>query len=99
MRRVIVLFLFTMGVLSIAAADSGKLLLRNPSVSKTQIVFTYGGDIWTVSRDGGDARRLTSAVGSNNNPVFSPDGTKIAFTGTYAGDRKSTRLNSSHANI
>jgi len=87
MRRVIVLFLFTMGVLSIAAADSGKLLLRNPSVSKTQIVFTYGGDIWTVSRDGGDARRLTSAVGSNNNPVFSPDGTKIAFTGTYAGNR------------
>ena len=87
MRKVLILFLFTSSLVSIATAQSAKLLLRNPSISKTQIVFTYGGDIWSVSRDGGDARRLTSAVGSNNGPVFSPDGTKIAFTGTYAGNR------------
>jgi tricorn protease len=87
MRRYLVLFLFTFS-LSLAVAQTDKpLLLRNPSVSKTQIAFTYGGDIWTVSRDGGEARRLTSAIGSDNHPVFSPDGTMIAFTGTYAGNR------------
>src|SRR5690242_18199573 len=88
MRRIPALILFTFTVVSFLAAQSGKpLLLRNPTLSKTQIVFTYGGDLWSVSRDGGDARRLTSAVGSNNDPVFSPDGSKIAFTGTYAGNR------------
>ena len=63
------------------------LLLRFPSVSKTQIVFVYGGDLWTVGRDGGDARRLTSGVGVETVPSFSPDGTRIAFTGEYDGNR------------
>ena len=63
------------------------LLLRFPSVSKTQIVFNYGGDLWIVSRDGGDAHRLTSGVGVETSPSFSPDGSQIAFTGEYDGNR------------
>src|ERR1700683_548364 len=63
------------------------LLLRFPSVSKTQIVFNYAGDLWIVSRDGGDAHRLTSGVGIETLPSFSPDGTMIAFTGEYDGNR------------
>jgi tricorn protease len=63
------------------------LLLRFPTLSKTQIVFNYGGDLWIVSRDGGDARRLTSGVGVETRPAFSPDGTMIAFTGEYDGNR------------
>jgi tricorn protease len=71
-----------------ASAQSGlPLLLRFPSVSKTQIVFNYGGDLWIVSREGGDARRLTSGVGVETLPSFSPDGTMIAFTGEYDGNR------------
>jgi len=62
-------------------------LLRFPTVSKTQIVFNYGGDLWIVSRDGGDARRLTSGVGDETMPSFSPDGTMVAFTGEYDGNR------------
>jgi tricorn protease len=62
-------------------------LLRFPTVSKTQIVFNYGGDLWTVSRDGGDARRLTSGVGDETMPSFSPDGTMVAFTGEYDRNR------------
>jgi tricorn protease len=61
-------------------------LLRKPTVSKTQIAFSYGGDLWIVGRNGGEARRLTSDVGIEIDPVFSPDGTMIAFTGEYDGN-------------
>jgi len=61
-------------------------LLRKPTVSKTHIAFSYGGDLWIVDRNGGDARRLTSDVGIETSPVFSPDGSLIAFTGEYDGN-------------
>ncbi len=74
--------------LSTAIAQSDQpLLLRFPSVSKTQIVFTYGNDLWTVPREGGEARHLTSGVGMEGLPHFSPDGSMIAFTGEYDGNR------------
>ena len=60
------------------------------TVSKTQIVFTYAGDLWIVGRDGGEARRLTTGAGVETDPIFSPDGTKIAFTGEYDGNATST---------
>jgi tricorn protease len=62
------------------------LILRFPSVSKTQIVFNYGDDLWIVGRDGGEARPLISAVGIETVPAFSPDGTRIAFSGEYDGN-------------
>jgi tricorn protease len=70
-----------------AAEPNPQLLLRFPTVSKTQIVFNYGGDLWIVSREGGEARQLTSGVGIEALPYFSPDGTQIAFTGEYDGNR------------
>ena len=73
-------------VLPLCHAQSGPLLLRQPTVSKTEIVFTYGGDLWSVARDGGEARRLTSALGTNIGARFSPDGSMIAFTGRYSGN-------------
>jgi tricorn protease len=79
--------LFFFSYLVFAEGGSPPLLLRNPSISKTQIVFTYGGDLWVVGRSGGDARRLTSTVGEAIAPSFSPDGTMIAFTGEYNGNR------------
>jgi tricorn protease len=69
-----------------AEAQTGHLLLRNPALSRTQIVFTYAGDLWTVPRDGGEARRLTTAPGVETDAVFSPDGSTIAFTGEYDGN-------------
>src|SRR5246500_4876192 len=61
-------------------------LLQKPTISKTQIAFSYGGDLWIVDRGGGEARRLTSDIGIEIDPIFSPDGNWIAFTGEYDGN-------------
>ena len=74
-------------LLHLAAQPSSQYaLLRKPTVSATQIAFSYGGDLWIVDRGGGDAKRLTSDVGIEIDPVFSPDGAMIAFTGEYDGN-------------
>src|SRR5947208_10610446 len=70
----------------VAQSSHQYALLRKPTVSKTQIAFSYGGDLWVVDRGGGEAKRLTSDVGIEIDPVFSPDGTTIAFTGEYDGN-------------
>ena len=62
------------------------LLLQKPALNKTHIVFVYAGDLWSVPRTGGDASRLTSGAGYESDPAFSPDGTRIAFTGEYDGN-------------
>ena len=50
------------------------------------MAFAYAGDLWLVSRDGGQARRLTSTPGAETDPYFSPDGSQIAFSATVAGN-------------
>jgi tricorn protease len=70
-----------------SAGAAGTRLLRQPTVSATQIAFTYAGDVWVVGRAGGDARRLTSFPGVETAPRFSPDGRQVAFTGEYAGNQ------------
>ena len=64
----------------------GTRLLRHPTVSRDLVAFEYAGDLWTVARSGGQARRLTSTPGVEIDPYFSPDGSQIAFTSTVAGN-------------
>ena len=66
-----------------AAADD--LLLRQPTLSKTEIAFEYGGYLWAVPRSGGEARQLTTGA-HERSPYYSPDGKWIAFTAQYDGN-------------
>lgn len=61
-------------------------LLRFPATNGSDIVFSYAGDLYKVSARGGEAKRLTSHVGYEMFPRFSPDGKTIAFTGQYDGN-------------
>ena len=86
MRRFSFLALLVCALSTLLSAADSPLLLRFPTVSKTQIAFNYAGDLWVVSRDGGEARHLTSGMGIEALPYFSPDGSMIAFTGEYEGN-------------
>ena len=78
---------FALLLVSVCLADENPpLLLHQPTVSATQIVFVYAGDLWSVARAGGAAQRLTAGNGAASRPVFSPDGKEIAFTGNYDGN-------------
>ncbi|HJT88116.1 MAG TPA: PDZ domain-containing protein [Bryobacteraceae bacterium] len=68
------------------AAGASTHLLHNPAFNGTQIVFAYAGDLWSVNRQGGTAVRLTSGMGIETLPYFSPDGKILAFTGEYDGN-------------
>jgi tricorn protease len=73
-------------LVSSSAAAGPPLLAQQPALSATQIVFVFAGDLWSVPRQGGDARRLTTGVGIEADPSFSPDGKWVAFTGQYDGN-------------
>ncbi len=68
-----------------ASASAAPLLLRNPSLGQERIAFLYGGDIWTVPRQGGDARRLTSVGAVSAGPFFSPDSSQVAYSAREHG--------------
>lgn len=76
-------------LLLVAACTStdaqGTRLLREPNISNNSIAFVYGGDIWTVNKTGGEAKRITSTAAVESDPHFSPDGKTIAFTSNRSG--------------
>jgi len=68
-----------------AACGAAPLLLRNPTLSQDRIAFLYADDIWMVPRQGGEARRFTSAGNVVDGPYFSPDGTQLAYSTSEHG--------------
>ncbi len=61
-------------------------LFHQPDIYGNTIVFTAGGDLWSVAASGGAAVRLTMNDGREGYAKFSPDGKMIAFTGEYDGN-------------
>lgn len=87
MRRIMLACPLCFIVATVCYAQAQKpLLMREPTLSRTHVVFSYAGDLWVVEREGGEARRLTSGIGDESSPVFSPDGRWVAFTGEYDGN-------------
>ena len=78
------LFLSTCPPVRLSA--QGTRLLRQPTVSSTQIAFAYGGDLWIVGHAGGEARRLTATPAVESAPQLSPDGKWLAFTSNRSGN-------------
>ncbi len=62
--------------------------VRYPAVNSdgSLIAFSYQGDIWTVPVKGGRAYRLTIHEAYESHPIFSPDGSKIAFISNRFGN-------------
>lgn len=71
-----------------AAATQPALWLRYPAISPdgTTIAFSYHGDLWTVPVDGGRAVPLTMHEAYDWQPVWSPDGSMIAFASDRYGN-------------
>ncbi len=83
------LLLVSLAMLLVSLGSQAQpLLLRHPAVNHngTLIAFSYQGDIWTVPASGGKAFRLTIHEGYESNPLFSPDGRYIAFSGARFGN-------------
>jgi len=84
--RSLVACLVACSTVAATASAQGTRLLRHPALSRDLIAFEYAGDLWVVARAGGQARRLTATPGFETDPQFSPDGSRIAFTATVAGN-------------
>jgi len=82
-----ILYAIPLLVVSIVANAVTPLWLRDVKISPdgSTIVFCYKGDIWTVPADGGNAMRLTTQSSNEYYPVWSPDGSKIAFASDRYG--------------
>src|SRR5262245_7791357 len=80
MSRLFALLVFLIVSCSISEAQTRiPRPFGSASVSRSEIAFTFAGDLWIVDRSGGDARRLTSSPNKKAYPVFSPDGSEIAI--------------------
>src|SRR4030042_1131873 len=61
-------------------------LLAQPAISQSRIAFVYANTLWVGALDGGTPRQLTTDIGVEYSPVFSPDGKWIAFSAQYDGN-------------
>lgn len=87
MKKMIAAGLIALG--SVGALAVNPLWIRDAKISpdSREIVFSYKGDIYTVSTEGGSARKLTSGPAYESAPVWSPDGSKIAFASDRNGGK------------
>jgi len=73
-------------VLGFSMDTNDTRMLTQPAIAKSGIAFVYANDLWVAGPDGKNVRRLTSDLGIEGYPAFSPDGEWIAFSGQYDGN-------------
>jgi tricorn protease len=87
MRAIAVPALACLALSAVAVSHAAPpLLLQTPTISQTQVVFAYADDLWIAPRDGGDARVLVHADEQAGHPHFSPDGSRVAYSASVAGN-------------
>ena len=77
------LFCLTCQLLASAPPPERPRFVQGPTIHGDQVVFTYEGDLWSGTVQGGPALRLTTHPGAETAAHFSPDGQWLAFTGQY----------------
>lgn len=86
-RLILVCIALALSTAAVRAESPVPLLLQKPTVNRTHVVFVFGNDLWSVPRDGGEAKRLTAGGGPKTDPAFSPDGSLIAYSGDENGNQ------------
>ena len=83
------------GSLPVATVEASRATLAAPrsafaepgiSPDGREIAFVSGGYIWTVPAQGGEARLLVSHAAAESRPLYSPDGSRLAFGSTRTGN-------------
>ncbi len=87
-KKFIAIFLLYLVFSIHLTAQNSVPYLTEPAISADgkEIAFVSGGDIWTVSSDGGTAQILVSHEATEERPVYSPDGSKLAFISNRTGN-------------
>ena len=84
--RHLFLSILLLGAINVSAQEEAKML-RFPTIHGSDVVFTFGGDLYSVNIKGGVAHKLTNdANGYEMFARFSPDGKHLAFTAQYDGN-------------
>jgi tricorn protease len=86
MNKQLILFILAATAFFTVSAQKEARLLRFPTIHDNQLVFTYAGDLYSVSSQGGVARKITTDDGYEMFARFSPDGKQLAFTAQYDGN-------------
>ena len=71
-----------------ASAQKAAPYFTEPSVSpnRAEVAFVSGGDIWIAPLAGGEAHLLVSHPANETRPMYSPDGTRLAFVSNRTGN-------------
>jgi len=86
MRKLLLASLLLVSSSLICLGQAGNpMIISRLTVNQTHIAFQYAGDIWVVERGGGEARRLTTDPAEESYPLYSPDGTQMAFSRLMGG--------------
>lgn len=88
MRKKTLSFFLSLSIGASAFAQTTEpLWMRGGSISPDgkQIAFSYMGNLYTVPVQGGDAKQLTTNESYEGHPMWSPDGTELAFCSNREG--------------
>jgi len=87
--KVAIFVIVAIGLSALSTLSQGSAAyMTEPSLSpdRKEIAFVSGGDIWTVPASGGSAQLLISHQATESKPIYSPDGTRLAFVSTRTGN-------------